>query len=79
MSDPRIEWISGYQPNDEREYPISHRVGYDGITAIEYELHNYGDHGIGVYNVFKDGTLFSTVSHRAVAEIRYFEPSGEDE
>ena len=66
MSDKRILSILCLHPNDS--YYI---CGQQRVTRITYETVNYGDHGIGQYNVYKDDQLFATVMHRAIAEINY--------
>ena len=72
--DKNIKGISGIEPMREGEYPLYYKVGVQGVTKIEYEHLNYGDHGIGQYLVYKGDHLHSTVMHRALSEIWYVQP-----
>jgi hypothetical protein len=71
----RIKGVYGVEPRREDEYPMGYTVGYDGVTLIEWELQNYGQYGVGCYNVFKGDELHATVLHQALAEIQYFPKS----
>ena len=68
----RVKGIYGPEPMRENEYPISYTVGFDGVTRIDWEMQNYGDHGIGVYHVFKGDDLHATLVLRNLAEVQYF-------
>lgn len=66
-----IKAIYGMEPVEPGYEQNAFAVGHDGVTKIEFEARNYGDHGIGQFHVFKGDTLFATMMHRAVSEIRY--------
>lgn len=77
---PVVSAIYGFEPQRENEFQIGYMVGHvhrggehDGltITAIEYEEHNYGDHGLGWYAVKSGDVLIVEVQARAVAEVHY--------
>ena len=71
MSKRGISSIECLAPND-----YTYIVGVNGVTRIEQETINYGDHGISQFNIYKNvGQLDRTVMHRAVAEIRYRQES----
>ena len=71
----QIVQIIGHEPNREGEYPFFYKVGLFGVTKIINTERYYGDHGIGQFDVYKGDDLFATVTHKAIAEIRYVNPS----
>jgi len=68
----QIELVCGHEPMREGEFPIVHAVGSDGVTRIEYSERLYGTYGVGEFHVYKGDKIFATMTHLAVAEIRYF-------
>lgn len=71
MSGPQpIKAIYGHEPMREGETPEAYIVGHNSVARIEHEMHNYGDHGIGWYNVFReDGAMVASMQERAVASV----------
>lgn len=69
----KINAIYGTEPMREGEYPTSFLVGYGKppVEAITYREHNYGDHGLGWFDVTVEGQVVASMAARAVAEIRY--------
>jgi len=53
---------------------VGYRVGLNGVTKIEFYERNYGDHGVGQFDVYKGSVLHSSVMHRALAEVVYSAP-----
>ena len=68
----QIEFICGHEPCRDGEFPMVHAVGSAGVTKIEYSERNYGSYGVGEFHVYKGDDIFATMTHQAVAEIRYF-------
>lgn len=87
MTNPTIRAIFGHEPMREGEYPSTFIVGQkvfgpdlrDGatVTRIVRRDENFGDHGIGWFDVYADKTLIRSISHRATAEVHY-ETGGSD-
>jgi hypothetical protein len=75
-----IQWIAGHEPVRGGEYPIFHRAGQPvapgdvEIEQITYRHANYGDHGLGWFDVWAGGMVIKSVAARAVAEIKYMPP-----
>lgn len=74
-----VRAIYGHEPHREGEYPVAHAVGAPlrgstaGIVvdAIKYREDNYGDHGLGWYDIVANDQIALSISARAVAEIHY--------
>lgn len=79
-----IKGIWGHEPMREREYPLRYVVGESAddaavsnnsggiVLSITYREDNYGDHGIGWFDVWgPENTLIAAVAARAVAEVQY--------
>jgi hypothetical protein len=45
--------------------------GGEPVEAITYREHNYGDHGLGWYDVRIGGKIAASIAARAVAEVRF--------
>ncbi len=67
-SNPTINSIHGLQPNDMQEFPIYYKVGFDGITKIEYSISSTGAER---YHIYKELKVIATVMAAALAEIIY--------
>lgn len=77
MSD-KIKAIYGAEPNREGEYPSTFAIGqhcgllYPGsVTEIRYREQNFGDHGIGWFDVYGGDVRIASLNTRFVAEIHY--------
>lgn len=74
-----ISGLFGHEPGREGEYPSAHRVGFPLIAGqppvdlITYREDNFGDHGLGWFDVHAGGRIVASVAARAVAEIHYTE------
>lgn len=70
-----IKAIYGPEPMREGEYPAGYEVGFKtaagDVTAIRSRHENFGDHGIGWFDVFVGEKRFASMNHRAVAEVYY--------
>jgi hypothetical protein len=75
MAPLRIKRICGMEPMREREFPVMFSVGVDGVTEIIDTTDNYGDHGIGWFEVHCGDRIKHRMQARAVAEVEYFGPS----
>ena len=64
--------IVGIEPMREGELPFSYKVGVDGVTDIKYSCMNYGDHGVGQFDVYKGDEIYASMMHRATADVFYF-------
>lgn len=76
MAERMISYITGMEPMREREFPVVYAVGslaHGGqrVTRIDYEIENFGDHGIGWFFVHGEGGLIAKMQARAVAEVFY--------
>ena len=69
----KIKAIYGQEPMREREFQDCFCVGENGVTEIRNRDENYGDHGLGWYDVFKGEFLAMSMSARHVSLILYFE------
>jgi len=73
-----IKSIWGQEPLREGEYPQHYIVGspvMSGdiiVTKIEFREDNYGDHGLGWFDIWAETGLIASMSARAVSEIHYF-------
>ena len=84
MIEQKILAIFGHEPMREGEYPTAFIVGQKAfgpdlpggatVTEIKRRDDNFGDHGIGWYEVYADGSLIRSMSARAVAEIHWEPP-----
>ena len=76
MSDQPIRALYGVEPMRENEYPagftVGHQSGGKTVDRITYREHNYGDHGIGWYDVYAGEHCIASMNVRAVAEVHYF-------
>ena len=72
MSDKRIMWICGVEPNREGEYPTMFTVGKNGVTSITVTEDYYGDHAIAWFDIHFGDEVLQRMQARAVAEVRYF-------
>ena len=68
----KILWICGFNPKEDGALPTFFQVGANGVSKIEAETEDYGDHGLGWFNVYFGDELLQRMAARAVAEIRYF-------
>lgn len=66
-----IRWICGHEPMREGEYPTMFEVGKNGVTKIECMTEDYGDHGVGWFDVYFGERVMQRMQVRAVAEVRY--------
>ena len=83
----QIKGICGMEPSREGEYPCAYYVGSQFgnagiepcgiVTEIRYREDNYGDHGLGWYDVFIGEVRVASMQARAVADIFYFTPTQE--
>lgn len=69
-----IRWICGMEPLREGEFPSMFEVGKNGVTEITAETENYGNYGIGWFNIHFGEHILQRMQMRAVAEVRYFHP-----
>lgn len=53
--------------NDEPDW--AYTLGVNGVTKIERETENLGDHGLGWFHVYQGERLCVTVAARSVARI----------
>lgn len=73
--------VYGPEPNREGEYPTAFIVGQNCgamgetlvVERIDYREDNFGDHGLGWFDVFADGKRVASLSARHVAEVRYLD------
>jgi hypothetical protein len=72
----KIKSIYGQEPKREGEYPVSHTVGFDGVTLIEETTDNCGTYGIVWFLVFKGSELACKVNALATAEVHYVTGEG---
>ena len=71
--------IYGAEPMREAEYPQAYIVGHPPgaasddliVTKIEFREDNYGDHGLGWFDVWAGETLLASMSARHVADVHY--------
>ncbi len=75
-----VKAIYGHEPLRADEYPASYmiggRIGSGGevVERIEFREDNFGDHGLGWYDVFANGRRVLSMQSRAVAEVHYSPP-----
>lgn len=82
FTDNEIAAIYGEEPHRENEYPFGYVVGNDcynmghhfRVTAIMSREDNYGDHGIGWFDVFSGEHLIASISQRHVAQVHFANP-----
>jgi hypothetical protein len=74
-STTEIAGIWGLEPMREGEYPLCYRVGFDGVTRIQFDSYCPEPycHRIS-YRVYKGDHLHSVVNDQAIAEVVYVEP-----
>lgn len=81
-TDRPIKRIFGEEPRREGEYPQAYIVGQTlsrasdhVVKRITYRMENYGDHGLGWFDVVVqiDGedAVLASMSARSVAEVHY--------
>lgn len=76
-----VKTLIGHEPGREGEYPslfaigTPMRQGQPPVDLITYREDNYGDHGLGWFDVSAGGQIIASVAARAVAEIHYDQES----
>lgn len=58
-------------PCDHRGNPASYIVGQHGVTKIENEFHDCGDHGISLMHVFEGERLALTAPLKQCAFVEW--------
>jgi len=77
--DQPVKTLIGHEPGREGEYPslftigTPMRSGQPPVDLITYREDNFGDHGLGWFDVHAGGRIIASVAARAVAEIHYSE------
>lgn len=73
-----IAAIYGPEPMRADEYPSAYLIGHrwenpgtPDVERIVYRLENYGDHGIGWFDIYAGGKRVASMAERHVAEVRY--------
>lgn len=71
----KIKAIYGPEPMREGEYPTGYEVGRNtpagAVTEIKVRHDNFGDHGIGWFDVYAGEKLIASMNQRATAEVYY--------
>jgi hypothetical protein len=52
----------------------SFAVGCDGVTSIEHEVENYGDHGLAWFHIKRGDVLWQSVSAKTTGRVVWDEP-----
>lgn len=65
-----IRWVCGFV--SENVETTFFEVGKNDVTSIKYREDNYGDHGLGWFDVYFGDAVEQSIAARAVAEVRYF-------
>lgn len=76
---PPIQMIVGAEPlragENPRFYCVGQASGFNTgnwpVKSITYRVDDYGDHGLGWYDVWSHDSLIASVAARAVAEVIY--------
>lgn len=71
IKEKEIECVVGDEPKREGEYPILHKVGVNGVTALKYIEQYCGSYGIPQIEVYKGDECTSTVLVQSLSEIFY--------
>ena len=75
-----ISAIYGAEPRRDGEYPSIYIVGQSdwrkgpSVTSIKYREDNFGDHGVGWFDVYAGEARLASMGARHVAEIIYETP-----
>ena len=74
-----IKAVFGAEPRREGEYPTMWVVSqeYEGrtITHILFREDNYGDHGLGWFDIFSGEIRLASMSARETTEVHYQFPT----
>lgn len=83
MGDQVIYAIFGMEPLRDQESPAVHMVGQVSSIAgyrhtvdrIEYREQNFGDHGIGWFDVYSGCVRIASMTARSLSEVQYQTPA----
>ena len=83
MSEQVIDRILGLEPRLEGDEPqyfavgVPHGLTGRTVTSINYEVSDYGDHGLAWFAVQSGELTIAKIAARAVAEVHYTVPKSE--
>lgn len=48
-----------------------YKVGKQGVSKITFKERNYGDHGIGYFNVYINDKVHCSITHKESGKVTY--------